>query len=59
MVSVDWQSTSWHEGNATASYDANGCGDGRFQVITERQSVSNGVLVDQGTSDIGFIIIVP
>lgn len=59
VVSVDWQSTSSPEGNATASYDAFGCGNGRFQVTTERQSVSNGVLVEQGANDIGFVIIVP
>lgn len=59
VVSVDWQSTSAPEGNATASYDAFGCGNGRFQVTTERQSVSNGVLVEQGANDIGFVIIVP
>jgi hypothetical protein len=59
VVSVDWQSTSSPEGNATASYNAFGCGNGRFQVETERQSVSNGVLVEQGANDIGFVIVVP
>ena len=59
VVSVDWQSTSSPEGNATASYNAYGCGNGRFQVETERQSVSNGVLVEQNTNDIGFVIVVP
>jgi hypothetical protein len=59
VVSVDWQSTPSHEGNATASYNSFGCGDGRFQVTIERQTISNGVLIDQHANDIGFVIVVP
>ena len=59
VVTVDWQATRAPEGNAAASYNVNGCGDGRYQVTTERQSVSNGALIDQYTNDIGFVIVVP
>ena len=59
VVSVDWQTTASPEGNATASYNSHGCGDGSFQVTTERQTISGGVLVDQPANDISFIIAVP
>jgi hypothetical protein len=59
VVSVDWASTLSLDSITEVSYNSNGCGDGRFQVVTERQSVSNGVLVEQPANDIGFVIVVP
>jgi hypothetical protein len=65
VVSVDWASISAPSGNASAmaalpTRDSVTCpGPNKIVVITERQTVSGGVLSSARANDVGFTVIVP
>ncbi len=45
-------------GNASAMFHGD-CGTNGISVITERQSVSNGVLASNQADNVGFHVVVP
>ncbi len=60
VVSVDHRSTASPQGNAVAMVGTNDlCDADKFQVVTQRQFVSNGSLLSSDANNVSFTIIVP